>query len=222
MRVSRGLRITGLWTGALFAGWQYLMEALSTVSNIQFAFSHASGFIKWVASTQGEGVLGLAGICMLVWSSLVRDKVESNAPSAPLTGAPEQKADSASDADVGLKETGALAERTTLPDGRTVISCTPQDIDHIYRTQTLAQINRGLDGKWLKLSGTVDNIARTSNLGVWVYLKTGLYKKTIVFRFENIWAEQLNALTIGADITVRGKMREADLTTFTLEKCELL
>jgi hypothetical protein len=43
--------------------------------------------------------------------------------------------------------------RMKLPDGRTIITTSPEDLQSAFRSNTRDQFNRLLGGKWVKLSG---------------------------------------------------------------------
>lgn len=107
--------------------------------------------------------------------------------------------------------------QTTLPD-RVVVSCTIEELQDAYRTQTLIQITARLHGKWIKLSGKVDDISKT-----WLHVARPIRDSPLITcRFENKWAAQLERLTKDQTVEIRGKFLEASHTTFTLEECELL
>jgi hypothetical protein len=55
-------------------GWRYLMDFLSTLSNIQFALQNAPKFVVWLTSVQGESLLGLAGSVMIVLAFFAGEK----------------------------------------------------------------------------------------------------------------------------------------------------
>jgi hypothetical protein len=106
--------------------------------------------------------------------------------------------------------------QTTHPDGRTIINCTPEDLQAFYRASTIDQTTRLLTGKWLKMSGKVDNVHGDAR----VYLEH--HSPMIVLRFAKGWEEQLSMLRRGSSVTFRGKIKGVDSLSIDLEECELV
>lgn len=106
--------------------------------------------------------------------------------------------------------------QTVLPDGRTIISCSLEDLKAVYDNNTKDNFNRLLGGKWLKLSGNIKDNHGNGR----VYLKQNF--PSVVLQFEKGWEEQLSALPLGSSVTIRGKMLGADSLSIQLEECELL
>jgi hypothetical protein len=145
-----------------------------------------------------------------------------HAYAARVQGQSNTNHDHPTDADLGGQANSPLfGVQTTLPDGRVVISCTINEIQAAFDTYTVAQINRAVVGKWIKLSGTIQNVNAASNIGVWVTLQSNV-SISIFFIFENSWFEQLHALPRGRSVTIRGEARKAESTTLQVAKCELL
>ena len=48
------------------------------------------------------------------------------------------------------------------------------------------------------------------------------YSPMIVLQFAEGWSEQLATLSRGANVTVRGKMTDADVISIDFEECELI
>ncbi len=105
---------------------------------------------------------------------------------------------------------------TTLPDGREIHSCTPEDLRSVYRDNTLDQTNRLLIGKWVKLSSRIDN----NHGGGKVYLEKG--RPLILLHFDNVWFDQLATLGRGSSVTVRGQIAPSEIFGMNIQNCELL
>jgi hypothetical protein len=111
----------------------------------------------------------------------------------------------------------------TLPDGREIISCSPEDLRKIYRANTIDQTNRILRGKWVRMSVEIqDNHGQGELL-----LKHGsplrLVSGPLIFlKFAEGWMEQLSTLARGSKVTIRGRIRDADILHIQLVDCELL
>jgi len=106
----------------------------------------------------------------------------------------------------------------TLPDGRSVISCTMEELATEYRNYTKDQFNRRLAGRWVKVSGEIRDIH--SDGDVWLKWVQGVATK---LEFGQGWSESLSTLRRGGTVTFRGKIAEASVGEYIIiGKCELL
>jgi hypothetical protein len=115
------------------------------------------------------------------------------------------------------RQTPLFDAHTVLPDGRAVISCSPEDLQVAHHNSTIDQFNRLLGGKWVKIYGKIEE-----NYGNGLVFLTTQEYPMIVLQFGKGWDEQLSILPRGSSVTIRGKMGIASLAAIHLEECELL
>ncbi len=89
----------------------------------------------------------------------------------------------------------------TLPDGRQIINCTTEDLQAVYRANTIDQTNRILCENWVKLSGKLNE-----NYGSGFVVLEYDSPPVIALRFEKDWFEPLSVLRPGSSMTIRGKI----------------
>lgn len=154
-------------------------------------------------SVVGAAVLNFAALRQKTSTSNEQKSIQDDPPTTGGTLAPS------------ANFPAAFGKPTILPDGREVVSCTPKDLQALYRTHTIVQISRLFSGKWLKLYGKIDNIS-----GPRLFMDS--VHPMVVLTFDVAWAEQLSTLTRESSVTIRDKMAKADHATFTLAECELL
>jgi hypothetical protein len=110
---------------------------------------------------------------------------------------------------------GVLAPTVILPDGRAISNCSLEDLEALYKANTIDQANRLLTGKWIKLSGKVFN-----NFGKGkVFLVSD---PIITLHFAEGWEDQLSTLKRGSEVTLRGQIVEVDHNSINLRGCELV
>jgi hypothetical protein len=105
-----------------------------------------------------------------------------------------------------------------LPDGRTILSISPDDLQAAHHNNTVDQFNRLLGGRWIKISGKIRN---TYGNGL-VFLKLTEDYPLIVLHFGKGWYEPLSVLPLGSSMTIRGKVEGTDGVYINLSECELL
>ena len=110
----------------------------------------------------------------------------------------------------------SFGPKTVLPDGRTIISCSLKELQMAHSDNTIDQFNRLLGGKWIKTSGAIENNHGDGK----VYLTSGA--PLIILQFADGWIEQLSMLPRGSRVTIRGKVKDADILAIDLCECELL
>jgi hypothetical protein len=104
-----------------------------------------------------------------------------------------------------------------LPDGRAIINSTPEDLRAAFHNSTVDQFNRLLGGKWIKLSGKIQD-----NLGNGTVMLLAPSPPSIFLDFGKAWEDQLSTLPRGSSVTIRGKMGPARPSWIILVECELL
>jgi hypothetical protein len=105
----------------------------------------------------------------------------------------------------------------TLPDGRTVTVCRVEALAAAYKSYTKDQFNRKFAGKWVKMSGEINDIH--SDGDVWLKASEGIL---LQLQFGKGWSEPLAALSRAATVTFRGKIWGASIGYITIMECELL
>lgn len=224
MQVPRSLRIVGLCVGAILLGWRYLMELLSTVSNIQFALQNAPSVIRWITSNQGDGILGLIGVSMIVVVFFVRDK--SGAPVAPPVISRRAVAD---DTPVRLpvKNTYAASDTsmvvTNIPSHRDkqVVNVSPSYLIKFFEDHVHVQAEKILEayiGQWMTIpDAEVTDIMNLSSGKVCVYTKAG-----VLLTFNVDWKPRVSVLPRGSRINAIGQIKGMIASQVDLYNCELI
>lgn len=113
----------------------------------------------------------------------------------------------------------SFGTRMALPDGRTIISLTPEELQAAHDRNTAEQFNRLLGGVWIKISGKVIN---NYGRGIVFLTLTEGRDPSLMLHFGKAWDEQLAALPRGSSVTIRGKVQGTDGSTIRLYECELL
>jgi hypothetical protein len=122
---------------------------------------------------------------------------------------------------IPMAETSFGAAVTHLPDGREIISCDLGQLGKIHRTNTLDQANRILRGKWVRMSGEIDNNHGDGEI-LLNYSSPLRLGPLIYLQFTEGWTEQLSMLSRGSKVTIRGCISVVDVTVIKLTDCELL
>jgi hypothetical protein len=104
-----------------------------------------------------------------------------------------------------------------LPDGRKVISSSPEDLQSAFHIYTLDQFNRALGGKWFKFVGQIDDSFGSGRISL-----KQQHSPVITLTFEQGWEDQLSKLPRGSIVTVRCKMTDAYSISINLSECEML
>jgi hypothetical protein len=162
-------------------------------------------------------VLFLAGLLHLVAAVVQRNRDHVPVPSAPQTRnlAPSPNPVGNVPPPSTPPPSGFDAQ-TTLPDGRVINSCSLEYLARTHRENTLDQFNRLLGGKWIKISGKIDD---NHGNGL-VYLMHS--SPLIRLQFAKGWEQQLSLLGRGSTVIVRGKVSAASGAAIVLGECELL
>jgi hypothetical protein len=190
---------------------KYLLPLAATLT-VLLVFTNPMNF-DWTQRITG----GLALLFFAYFVAHTAHKFDSPRPPA------EAPALSESPTAVPLREpsvilTSNLGTQMVLLDGRVVISCSFKALDKVFRANTVDQFDRAFVGKWIKLSGEVDD-----NLGHGEVLLDHIPGGPIVdLQFEKGWEEQLSHLARGSTITIRGKIAQVGIGAIWVSGCELL
>ena len=153
------------------------------------------------ATARGKVVVGLfIGALAFCGIGFYRETAASpQAPSQPIVRQPPFEA------------------QMVLPDGRTIITTTPEELQAAFRLGTIAQFNRLLGGKWVKISGNV-----SENFGGRSYVLLTQESPRIGLLFGKEWDGQTSQLARGSIVTVRCKVGAAHVDLIDLVECEPL
>ena len=113
------------------------------------------------------------------------------------------------------------AQAMTLPDGRTIITSSPEELQATFRANTIPQFNRLLSGKWIKMSVRVEDIWS----GGRIYAPQAPPPDPpmgMILQFSKGWDDELSKLARGSTVTVRCRITEARPSSIGLDACELL
>ena len=92
-----------------------------------------------------------------------------------------------------------------------------EDLKAIYASNTIAQSNRLLSGKWVKISGTV-----SQNYGSGSVFLESSRGPLITLLFSAHWFDQLVDLDLGSTITIRGTIKRVGDSEIAFHDCELV
>jgi hypothetical protein len=188
---------------------RYLLP-LAAALTVLVAFTNPMNF-DWTQRITG----GLALLFAAYFVAHTAQKLNNPSPlphaEAPTQPTPQEKNPSR------IPENQPFGAQMVLPDGRTIISCSPEDLQSAFRTNTKDQFNRLLSGKWIKISGKIED-----NLGNGTVIIITEGSPNIFLHFGRAWEDQLSVLSRGLSVTIRGKIAPAQIGYISLIECELL
>jgi len=106
-----------------------------------------------------------------------------------------------------------------------VITLTPKALTGVFKNRTTLQgekLAETYTGKWMIVSGCVEDIEREGERIRVVFKLAELADPIITMRFEAKFVEPISALVKGDKITVRGKIARIQPSYVSLEDCELV
>ena len=101
-------------------------------------------------------------------------------------------------------------------------SLTPEDLVGIYKDRTTLQgqkLAATYMGKWMTVSGKVEDISPAREQ---IYIMMYHGQIIVTMYFEEKFIEPISALSVGNDVTVRGKIHNIEATLIRLVSCELV
>jgi hypothetical protein len=115
---------------------------------------------------------------------------------------------------------------TTTSDERIFVNLTIAQLTQPFRDHTNLQAQRlfaAYKNKWLRLSGSVDEISHFSEKEINVVLAAEQPSPNLaMLYFGSKWREHLDVLTKGARIEVIGRIERASGNSVGLDECEIV
>jgi hypothetical protein len=112
------------------------------------------------------------------------------------------------------------------PVDRIIVNVSPEYLLNFFKEHTSIQAQKLVSayvGKWMRLSGQVQDITSTYPDRIAVSFNPHPYVLHVVFMFfDEIWKDRLAILRRGDQITVVGQINDAGPNTVNLFHCELL
>jgi hypothetical protein len=99
-------------------------------------------------------------------------------------------------------------------------SVTPEFLLGLFKEQTQVQAARIADlykGKWIRISCSLHDVSSFYNNKILVTIK----ESNVIMIFDNVWADRLEILRNGDNLTVIGKITNMSNISVRLEHCEL-
>ena len=214
--------------GALLAAWIPFWTFLSGLGTIDFMRTSGSRpsigtFYLPPAISAGLTVVGIAvmvyAFVLLSERTIVQPSEARIAPTEsvhlPESATPQMVF-------VPLPDTPDVFRDTVmLPDGRSISSCSLENLIAIHKANTTDGASRLLVNRWIKFSGVVDDVDTDGYVSL-APLDRLKPLPIIVLKFAKGWEQQLSALQRGSNVTVRGQVVRTRDNHIRFENCELL
>jgi tRNA_anti-like len=115
----------------------------------------------------------------------------------------------------------------TMPDPRIIVDATPEYICGLYNGKLDiqgAQLSAPYVGKWMRISGTVENVNNASMDGYFISLReyNGSSGAIVLTEFDKRWAEYIQVIKRGDRVRILGQIYSVGRESLVLVHSELV